>query len=472
MKVIIVVGARPNFMKAAPLISAIREYNTNVSKCSCATESLPADEIRYILVHTGQHYDEAMSGSFFVDLHLPTPDVHLGVGSGSHAAQTGEIMKRFEEVLLQEQPDAVVVVGDVNSTLACTLVASKISLGESGERPLIAHVEAGLRSFDRTMPEEINRIITDHLSDLLFVTEESGIRNLEREGISLRRIHFVGNTMIDSLIASQHAADKSQVLNEIGIRRHSSAYEDGDVGHYAVLTLHRASNVDRRETFLNILEGLGELAASCPIFFPAHPRTRKRIAELGLEDFFKQRGTERCSRDVCTANGIKVLRPLGYYDFLCLMKHAQLVITDSGGIQEETTCLGIPCVTVRDNTERPVTVTCGTNVIAGTTKDSIRNAIRSKLTGRAASSIPDKWDGKAGERIVETIALEFQRRNSVRHSSASPHLGVSHLGTTNAFEDHNFGLVDTVNLRGNDLGDADKSAVVGLELPSDNSRLD
>jgi len=407
MKIMIVVGARPNFMKAAPVVFAIADHNARVA----ASPNLPRTEspqpIEMVLVHTGQHYDEAMSGSFFTDLGLPTPDVHLEVGSGSHASQTAEIMRRFEAVVLEQKPDVVMVFGDVNSTVACALVTSKIVLDSSGNRPLIAHVEAGLRSFDRAMPEEINRVITDHLSDLLFVTEESGKENLCREGIKPEKIHFVGNTMIDSLLASEEKAEKSVILDQFGLRGGSN----GLVRRYALLTLHRPSNVDDRETFLSILEGLDELAGSCPILFSAHPRTRKRIAEFGLERFF-QSESEQSGNE----NGIRLLDPLGYLDFLCLTKHAALVVTDSGGIQEETTCLRVPCITVRENTERPVTVTCGTNVIAGTESQNIRRAVKEQLSGKKQGRVPEKWDGRAAGRIVEVIAREFQIGSSLPDS--------------------------------------------------------
>ena len=406
MKIMIVVGARPNFMKAAPVVFAIADHNARVA----ASPNLPRTEspqpIEMVLVHTGQHYDEAMSGSFFTDLGLPTPDVHLEVGSGSHAAQTAEIMRRFEAVVLEQKPDVVMVFGDVNSTVACALVTSKIVLDSNGNRPLIAHVEAGLRSFDRAMPEEINRVITDHLSDLLFVTEESGKENLCREGIKPEKIHFVGNTMIDSLLASQEKAEKSVILDQFGLRGNSN----GLVGRYALLTLHRPSNVDDRETFLNILEGIEELSKSSAVLFSAHPRTRRRIAEFGLEHFF-QLG-EGTTDGMHTA-GIHLLNPLGYLDFLCLMKNAVLVVTDSGGIQEETTCLRVPCVTVRENTERPVTVSHGTNVIAGTKPENIRGAVSDQLRAQKYSSAPEKWDGRAAERIVAVMVAEFARQDSL-----------------------------------------------------------
>jgi len=400
VKIMIVVGARPNFMKAAPMIRAIEALNRSGAAFPLANGS---DEIRAVLVHTGQHYDEAMSGSFFTDLALPKPDIYLGVGSGSHAVQTGEIMRLFEPVLLSERPEIVVVVGDVNSTVACALVASKISY-DDGSRPAIAHVEAGLRSFDRAMPEEVNRVMTDHLSDLLFVTEESGVQNLVNEGIARDRIYFVGNTMIDSLLSSQEKADQSTILDQLGVRKIGNGTNRNSAQRYALLTLHRPSNVDDRETFSSILAGLDELAAAGPILFSAHPRTRKRIAEFGLESHFNFDGAG------ALAKGIRILEPLGYLDFMCLMKHAAVVVTDSGGIQEETTCLGVPCVTVRENTERPVTVTRGTNIIAGTSPAKIREAIRMQLQSPKSGQAPEKWDGRAAERIVETLVSELRKK--------------------------------------------------------------
>jgi UDP-N-acetylglucosamine 2-epimerase (non-hydrolysing) len=407
MKIVIVVGARPNFMKAAPIIHAIEAHNASLVRAHDARASRGA--FQFVLVHTGQHYDKAMSDNFFTDLNLPAPSVHLGVGSGSHAAQTAEIMKQFESVLVKEEPDAVLVVGDVNSTLACALVTAKIALGAEEKRPLIAHVEAGLRSNDRTMPEEINRILVDQLSDFLFVTEQSGVENLCREGVSAEKIHFVGNTMIDSLLKYKDKADSSTVLDGLALRDLSlqSGSANG-VLRYALLTMHRASNVDHRETFLNILQGIEELAKSCPIIFPVHPRTRARIREFGLDRYFLPPvETQNSGEPQMQAQpGIHLTEPLGYVDFLCLMKNASLVVTDSGGIQEETTCLGVPCVTVRENTERPITVTCGTNRIAGTSFIGIRDSIRQHLTTHgAARAVPEKWDGRAGQRIVEILDL-------------------------------------------------------------------
>lgn len=415
-KVITVVGARPNFMKAAPIISAIGRHNSGVASPARTGMDVEGIGIQSVLVHTGQHYDAAMSDRFFADLGIPEPDVHLGAGSGSHAAQTAEIMKRFEEVLLREQPDLLIVVGDVNSTLACALVAAKITYDEGGRRPLIAHVESGLRSFDRSMPEEVNRILTDQLADLLFVTEESGIENLRQEGIPDHKIHFVGNTMIDSLVAFRDQARRSPILDTLGLGRSDSTPGSGNgAARYALLTLHRPSNVDQRENFLNILEGLEELAKGCPVIFPVHPRTRKRIAEFGYDRFFFHRGASENNSNPMPmgADGrICLVDPLGYLDFLCLMEHAAVVVTDSGGIQEETTLLGVPCVTVRDNTERPITIKAGTNILAGTTADGIRRATHQQLTAPAAGKVPEGWDGKSAERILEVISRALGRRFS------------------------------------------------------------
>lgn len=415
VKIITVVGARPNFMKAAPIIAAIRNYNEHLAMSPGLEDARDSHfPLQSVLVHTGQHYDEAMSDLFFADLNIPKPDVHLGVGSGSHAAQTAEIMKRFEEVLLRERPDLLIVVGDVNSTLACALVAAKISFDANGTKPLIAHVEAGLRSFDRDMPEEINRILTDHVADLLFVTEESGLRNLREEGIPDGKVHFVGNTMIDSLLAFKDKADGSNILDKLSLRNHNGGHGSTDgTARYALLTLHRPSNVDQRATFLNILEGLEELSNSCPVIFPAHPRTQKRVAEFGFERFFRtengiHEGEE--SRSAHADGHIRLVEPLGYLDFLCLMSHAAVVVTDSGGIQEETTCLGIPCVTVRENTERPVTVKVGTNILAGTSKEGIRQATRQQLESTVSGAVPEAWDGRSAQRILDVICREIEKK--------------------------------------------------------------
>jgi UDP-N-acetylglucosamine 2-epimerase (non-hydrolysing) len=414
MKIMTVVGARPNFMKAAPIIEAIRQHNTRLmANDERVVRTSSSRSIDHILVHTGQHYGELMSASFFSDLCLPKPDAHLEVGSGSHASQTAEIMRKFEPVLLQEQPDVLILVGDVNSTVACALVAAKISYPGCEERPTIAHVEAGLRSFDRTMPEELNRILTDQLSDMLFVTECSGLRNLAAEGVPAQRVHFVGNTMIDSLRAFESKAAASSIIEELGLRDHAS----GLIKRYALLTLHRPANVDNAEAFLNILEGLRELASVSSIIFPAHPRTQKNVVSLGLERYFEvapSPSESDNSRSVQDCGSIRIIRPLGYIDFLWLMKNSALVVTDSGGIQEETTCLGVPCVTVRDNTERPVTIEVGTNVLAGVTKEGILGAIRQQLGSRLTTRIPHKWDGKSAGRILDLILQEDGNRSSIK----------------------------------------------------------
>jgi len=406
MRILSVVGARPNFMKAAPIIRAVDRHNTNIVM-GAGESGYAYEAIEHILVHTGQHHDEFMSGSFFSDLKLPPPDIHLGVGAGSQIIQTAEIMKKFETVLWEKRPDVVVVVGDVTSTLACALVTAKVSFDSIGSRPLIAHVEAGLRSFDRTMPEEINRILTDQISDLLFVTEPNGLQNLRCEGMPAEKIHFVGNTMIDSLLAFKTKAESSFILDELGLRVTDANNGDHNpIRRYALLTLHRPSNVDHRDSFLNILAGLEELARDCPIIFPVHPRTQRRLEEFGLAGRLgvnaltiqPARGHSGNGR-----NGIILTPPMGYLDFLCLMMHASVVVTDSGGIQEETTCLGVPCVTVRENTERPITTKIGTNVLAGTSKDRIRNAIRQQMGKKVTASVPEKWDGQAAIRIVDVL---------------------------------------------------------------------
>ena len=421
-----IVGARPNFMKIAPLVKAIKEHNqTGISP-----------HLDQIIVHTGQHYDEKMSELFFDHLGLPKPDINLEVGSASHAVQTAEIMIRFEKVLLQYQPDAIIVVGDVNSTIACTLVASKIQYPASNlrlatynskrRRPLIIHVEAGLRSFDRTMPEEINRILTDQLSDLLFTTEEDANENLKREGISSEKIFFVGNVMIDTLFQHLEKAKKSDILNRLGLINQRLRTSDQGLGTrdyalrtsdqglstrdyalstpYAVLTLHRPSNVDHKETFLNILEALKEISQKIPIIFPAHPRTQNRIKLFHLDQYFKRFSTSNLQLATCNS-GIYCIEPLGYLDFLWLMANAKLVLTDSGGIQEETTVLGVSCVTIRENTERPITVKMGTNIVAGTKKENIINAALSQLNklNNASNPIPPLWDGQAAKRIVDIL---------------------------------------------------------------------
>ena len=406
MKIMIVVGARPNFMKVGPILRAITAHNQ-----AAAYDSRSA--LQPILVHTGQHYDALMSDAFFSDLGLPKPDIFLGVGSGSHAVQTAEIMREFERVLADTKPDVVVVVGDVNSTLACALVAAKLT-----PRPLLAHVESGLRSFDRQMPEETNRIVTDHLADLLFVTEPSGIENLSREGISSERVVFVGNTMIDSLLAFASKADSSPVLRDLGL--YDGSNDRSGLRPYALLTLHRPANVDEREALLEIIEGLQELASSHDIIFPAHPRTQSRIHEHGLEPYFRFESDS----DPNAASGIRLTDPKGYLDFVCLMKNARLIVTDSGGIQEESVCLGVPCVTLRENTERPVTLAAGMNVLGGVRREGIQRAARQQLARIPCTQMPELWDGKAAGRIVDVLAsLMPSSNNRMTEDSAATVMG-------------------------------------------------
>jgi len=415
LRIMTVVGARPNFMKAAPIIAAIEKYNQK-NPAPTKSRKVPfRPQISHILVHTGQHYDEVMSEQFFADLHMPKPDIHLGVGSGSHASQTAEVLRQFEKVLLDSRPDVMIVVGDVNSTVACALAAAKLPSSGSFTRPLVVHVESGLRSFDRTMPEEHNRVVTDHLADVLFVTERSGLVNLKREGIPAERVHFVGNTMIDTLLAFQEKAEASHVLDELGFRSGASSNGNrGKVLPYALLTLHRPANVDDRDSLMKILDGLSELAATMPVVFPAHPRTAKKFEEFGLSSslgYSSERSQQGRTMAVANANGIHVVSPRGYLDFVCLMKNARIVVTDSGGIQEETTCLNVPCVTVRENTERPVTIKSGTNILAGVESRGILKAIRLQLSRpRKRSARPEKWDGKSAHRIVELLSRSLQRR--------------------------------------------------------------
>jgi UDP-N-acetylglucosamine 2-epimerase (non-hydrolysing) len=369
LKIISVCGARPNFMKIAPLVRAFAATG----------------RIEHVLVHTGQHYDEQMSRVFFDELGLPRPDVNLEVGSGSHAVQTASIMQRFEPLVLEHQPDAVLVVGDVNSTIACGLVAAKL------HAPLI-HVEAGLRSGDRTMPEEINRVLTDAISDLLFVTEPSGVENLEREGVPADRIHHVGNVMIDTLRAHQSLAAKSRVLTELDLAPQA----------YGVVTLHRPANVDDADVCRRVCAALTSLQEELPLVFPVHPRTRAALDRHGLWD------------GLAAQPGMRLISPLGYLDFLHLMANAGVVLTDSGGIQEETTVLGVACLTLRENTERPITIECGTNELVGSDPAAIRAGFeRSRAywdgdavggaSGGRTPRIPPLWDGQAAERIAAII---------------------------------------------------------------------
>jgi UDP-N-acetylglucosamine 2-epimerase (non-hydrolysing) len=323
------------------------------------------------LVHTGQHYDERMSKLFFEQLKIPRPDVDLGVGSGGHASQTAEIMKRFEPVVLEQRADAVVVVGDVNSTIACALTAVKLGVP-------VAHVEAGLRSFDRTMPEEINRILTDAISRWLFVTERSGVDNLRREGVTEERIHLVGNVMIDTLLACRELSRSSTILDDLRLLGRP----------FGVLTLHRPANVDDPEVLKGILSAIDHLQRELPIVFPVHPRTRKALE----------------GHDLTAMPGLILTEPLGYLDFMKLLAEARLVLTDSGGIQEETTVLGVPCLTLRNNTERPITIDQGTNHLVGLDPQRILAAARKALAEPTHTSrIPDLWDGRASARIVDVL---------------------------------------------------------------------
>jgi UDP-N-acetylglucosamine 2-epimerase (non-hydrolysing) len=373
IRVLCVAGARPNFPKVSPLMKAFSSSPRFAAK----------------LIHTGQHYDDNLSKVFFEDLHMARPDENLSVGSGSHAVQTAEVMKRFETVLEREQPHAVVVVGDVNSTIACALVTAKFHLkqpirfnNETRTRPVMVHVEAGLRSLDWDMPEEINRLLTDVISDLLFVSDPAGVANLKREGISEDRIHYVGNVMIDTLLAAKERAMKSPILERIGLTER----------RYSVLTLHRPSNVDDPKALREIFEVLDTIAAELPIVFPAHPRTKPKLEAMG----FPLESSRWIIRD-----------PMGYLDFVKLMACSALTITDSGGIQEETTALGVPCLTLRENTERPVTIEEGTNILARTSRESILSAYETLKRRPTQGRIPKFWDGKAATRIVEIMGSAF-----------------------------------------------------------------
>jgi UDP-N-acetylglucosamine 2-epimerase (non-hydrolysing) len=375
-RILCVAGARPNFIKIGPLLRALRAD--------------PRFEAR--LVHTGQHYDDRLSKVFFDELEIPRPDLELEVGSGSHSAQTAEIMRRFEQVLAAEQPHAVLVVGDVNSTIGCALVAAKFFCnepfwfkGRPRRRPVIIHVEAGLRSFDDDMPEEVNRRLTDAISDLLYVSDPAGMTNLAHEGVTDERVAFVGNVMIDTLLAARERAMRQPVLDELGLEPRG----------YGLVTLHRPSNVDDPEALALLLGALDDIARRLRLVFPVHPRTRARLAGAGLA-LDRSRWT--------------ITDPLGYLDFLKLTAEARLVLTDSGGVQEETTVLGVPCVTLRDNTERPVTISEGTNVLAGSDPSGVQAAaLRALETPPAAGRVPRGWDGRAAERIVAHLATVFGR---------------------------------------------------------------
>jgi UDP-N-acetylglucosamine 2-epimerase (non-hydrolysing) len=394
LKILSVVGARPNFIKVAAICDAIDQHN-RLSE---------GPEIGHVLVHTGQHYDANMSDLFFNDLELPPPDIFLDVGSASHSVQTAKVMQRFEKVLLEQNPHIVIVVGDVNSTVACALVCKKTWCVDSvtGETfiPTLAHVEAGLRSFDRTMAEEINRIVTDSISDILFTTEESANRNLLTEGVPRETIHFVGNVMIDTLLRHRSRANDSTILNDLQLTGRS------ETKPYAILTLHRPSNVDDARNLEIMLEAFLELSKRMPVIFPAHPRTLKRIQEANLGDYFVDHHLDAPEPWDLRVR-IRLVPPLGYLDFLRLMSAAQLVLTDSGGIQEETTILGVPCITLRDNTERPITLEQGTNILAGTNPKRIVEAFNNVLAAkRLPSSRPQFWDGQAAKRIIRILAGE------------------------------------------------------------------
>ena len=364
MRVLHVAGARPNFMKVAPVLRALEERG-----------------IDNVLVHSGQHYDSSMSAAFFDDLGLPEPDVHLEVGSGSHAQQTARVMERLEPVLLEQKPDLVMVVGDVNSTVAAAIVAAKLWIP-------VAHVEAGLRSFDRTMPEEINRVITDQISDLLFTTSPEAEENLVNEGVDAGKIHFVGNPMIDSLERHLDRARESKALDTIGVVP----------GGYALVTLHRPSNVDDPATLRGILEALRGIAKDMPVIFPAHPRTVKVMRENDLGSLVDLSGGP------ASTGAVSCIEPVGYVDFLALMAEARIVLTDSGGIQEETTILAVPCLTLRENTERPITLSMGSNRLVGSDPDAIAAAAAEALElPRLEPVRPPLWDGKAGERIADAV---------------------------------------------------------------------
>lgn len=372
-RLLCIAGARPNFMKIAPLMRAF--------------SSRPQFDVQ--LVHTGQHYDAKLSQVFFDELGIPAPNVSLGVGSGTHAQQTAELIRRFEPIVEQQQPHGVIVVGDVNSTVACSLVAAKTVLKEAFKtkwgarrRPVLVHVESGLRSFDWDMPEEINRKLTDSISDLLYVSEPAGVTNLANEGIVGDRVQFVGNVMIDTLLSARAQASTSKILDTLSLSPRG----------YAVLTLHRPSNVDDPAMLSQLMSTLDTIARERPLVFPVHPRTRAKLDALSLD---------------LQPENWRFVEPLGYHDFLMLVSSASVVMTDSGGIQEETTVLGVPCLTLRENTERPVTVDEGTNQLVGSSPERIREALARVAAGKLASRVPQFWDGQAAERVAEHLAGVF-----------------------------------------------------------------
>ncbi len=386
MKIVLVAGARPNFMKIAPLLRAIAKHN-KLNKLN----KLP---ITPILVHTGQHYDYEMSQVFFEELKLPQPDVHLGIGSGTHAEQTGKTMIEVEKVLLNEKPDLVIVVGDVNSTLAAALAAVKLHIP-------VAHVEAGLRSYDQTMPEEINRLLTDHISDYLFTTSKYDDGNLKKEGIPDNKIYRVGNIMADSLLESRDIARKSDILSRLGLKERS----------YAVLTLHRPGNVDEKANLSRIMDTVMQIAHKVLVVFPAHPRTQKKLREFGLlprSPATHRPGSPNKLNELNELNKrLIIVPPLGYLSFLNLEMNARMVITDSGGMQVETTILGIPCLTMLDYPVWPITHEQGTNTLVGSDCQKLKEEAFKILNGKGKKgSIPELWDGKTAERIVEIITSD------------------------------------------------------------------
>jgi UDP-N-acetylglucosamine 2-epimerase (non-hydrolysing) len=390
MKIINVVGARPNFMKIAPLIRAIDKYNKKSSSSPANNTKLDS-----ILVHSGQHYDYNMSKVFFEELKIPQPDIHLEVGSGSHAEQTGRVLIEFEKILIKEKPDLVIVVGDVNSTLSCALAAVKLHIP-------VAHVEAGLRSFDCMMPEEINRKLTDAISDYLFTPSIDADENLVKEGVAKEKIFLVGDIMVDSLLFNLKKAKESDILNKLGLA-------NGAVKNFALLTLHRPSNVDDSDSLSKILQGLKRISKNIPIILPIHPRTRKQVERFGFQDYFSHIDSQKPVLS-SVQQGLYSLDPLGYFDFLNLMMHSKFVMTDSGGIQEESTVLGIPCLTLRDTTERPITISQGTNVLVHHDIEKMNTEVSRILAGCwKKSNCPRLWDGKTADRIIEILTNGHRR---------------------------------------------------------------
>jgi len=378
LKLLIVAGARPNFIKVAPLIEEIKRINK--------LKHLRTYQLKYCLVHTGQHYDYEMSQIFFQDLKIPKPDYNLGVGSGSHALQTAKIMEKLEPVILKEKPNLVIVVGDVNSTLAGALVAAKLRCSQllitNYQLPLIAHIEAGLRSFDMTMPEEINRRLTDHISDLLFVTEPAGVKNLLNEGIHKEKIYLVGDIMIDALVKSKPKIQKSKILSKLNLKKKN----------YAVLTLHRPSNVDDKKILSNLISTFNEIQKKIKIIYPIHPRAKKQIKKFGFKTRLKK------------MKNFIITSPIGYIDMIKLVRGSKFLMTDSGGLQEETTFLKVPCLTLRETTERPITIEKGTNILCKRNKEKIIKEVKKILSGKEKKGQTIRlWDGKTTERIVRIL---------------------------------------------------------------------